>query len=43
MLERAGDTDTRPDGLEVGSGLVDGVTASRPCRRRPYLTCGCIA
>ena len=24
MLERAGDTDTRPDGLEDGSGLVDG-------------------
>ena len=25
MLERAGSTDTRPDGLEVGSGLVDGL------------------
>ena len=25
MLERAGDTDTRPDGLEVNSGLIDGV------------------
>ena len=24
MLERAGDTDTRPDGLEDGSGLADG-------------------
>jgi DNA gyrase subunit A len=24
MLERAGDTDTRPDGLDLGSGLVDG-------------------
>ncbi len=24
MLERAGDTDTRPDGLDVGSGLIDG-------------------
>ena len=24
MLERAGDTDTRPDGLDAGSGLVDG-------------------
>jgi len=24
MLERAGDTDTRPDGLGAGSGLVDG-------------------
>ncbi|MDH3363892.1 MAG: DNA gyrase subunit A [Gammaproteobacteria bacterium] len=24
MLERAGDTDTRPDGLAVGSGLIDG-------------------
>ena len=24
MLERAGDTDTRPDDLSVGSGLVDG-------------------
>ncbi len=24
MLERAGDTDTRPDGLGVGSGLIDG-------------------
>ncbi len=24
MLERAGDTDTRPDGLDDGSGLVDG-------------------
>jgi DNA gyrase subunit A len=24
MLERAGDTDTRPDGFEDGSGLVDG-------------------
>jgi DNA gyrase subunit A len=24
MLDRAGDTDTRPDGLEDGSGLVDG-------------------
>ncbi len=24
MLERAGDTDTRPDGLEAGSGLIDG-------------------
>jgi len=25
MLERAGDTDTRPDGLEDGFGLVDGL------------------
>ena len=25
MLERAGDTDTRPDGLEEGFGLVDGL------------------
>ena len=25
MLERAGDTDTRPDGLEDGYGLVDGL------------------
>ena len=24
MLERAGDTDTRPDGLDAGSGLIDG-------------------
>ena len=24
MLERAGDTDTRPDGLDAGSGMVDG-------------------
>ena len=24
MLERAGDSDTRPDGLDVGSGLIDG-------------------
>jgi DNA gyrase subunit A len=24
MLERAGDTDTRPDGLDQGSGLIDG-------------------
>ncbi len=24
MLERAGDTDTRPDGLDVGFGLIDG-------------------
>jgi DNA gyrase subunit A len=24
MLERAGDTDTRPDGLDLGFGLVDG-------------------
>ncbi len=24
MLERAGDTDTRPDGLSAGSGLIDG-------------------
>jgi DNA gyrase subunit A len=24
MLERAGDTDTRPDGLDAGSGLLDG-------------------
>ena len=24
MLERAGETDTRPDGLEVGSGLIEG-------------------
>jgi len=24
MLERAGDTDTRPDGLDPGSGLIDG-------------------
>jgi DNA gyrase subunit A len=24
MLERAGDTDTRPDGLGIGSGLIDG-------------------
>ncbi len=24
MLERAGETDTRPDGLDAGSGLIDG-------------------
>ena len=24
MLERAGDSDTRPDGLDAGSGLIDG-------------------
>ncbi len=24
MLQRAGETDTRPDGLDTGSGLIDG-------------------
>ena len=42
MLERAGETDTRPDGLEDGFGLIDGKYRLSPSRRRRFWICGCI-
>ena len=37
MLERAGSTDTRPDGLEAGSGLVDGLYRLSPVQAQAIL------
>ncbi len=37
MLERAGSTDTRPDGMEVGSGLVDGLYRLSPVQAQAIL------
>ena len=37
MLERAGDTDTRPDGLEDGSGLADGKYRLSPVQAQAIL------
>ena len=37
MLERAGDTDTRPDGLEDGNGLADGKYRLSPVQAQAIL------
>ena len=37
MLERAGETDTRPDGLDSGSGLIDGMYRLSPVQAQAIL------